>query len=107
MIHELHCSVTKQKITSRGLYQRECGLRKKCDVIEDEHQDIDLSNFFQKGTKVIRMPSRSGKNGIMEGDSYIPLDQEEQVDEVCGQIEGASHSQALVLMGNFSHRDVC
>lgn len=29
MIHELHYGMTKQKITSRGLYWRECGLRKK------------------------------------------------------------------------------
>ncbi|PKU45481.1 glycerol kinase [Limosa lapponica baueri] len=35
-------------------------------------------------------------------------DQEDQVDEtLCRQIGAASHSQALVLMGDFNHPDIC
>lgn len=83
------------------------GLGKKCEVIEDEHQDIYPSNFFSKGTKVIRKTSRAVKNDIVVGVCYSPLDQEEQADEAYGQIGGASHSQALVLTGNISHHDVC
>lgn len=56
------------------------GTGKKCEVTEDEHQDTDLSNFFQKRTKVIRKASRAGKNDIMECVCYNPLDQEEQAD---------------------------
>lgn len=97
MIHELHYSMTKQKITSCGLYWRECGLRKKYEVNEDEHQDTDPSNFFQKGAMIIRKTSRAGKNYIIEGVCYNPLDQEEQADEAYGQVGGASHSQVLLL----------
>lgn len=76
-------------------------------MIEDEHRGTYLSNFFQKGTKVIRKTSRAVKNDIIVGVCYSPLDQEEQADEAYRQIGGASHSQALVLMGNVSHHAVC
>lgn len=105
MIHELHYSRAKQKITSCGLYWRECGLRKKSEAIEDEHQDTDPSNLIQKGTKVLRKTSRAAKNDIIEGVCYNPLDQEEEADEAYGQTGGATHSQALGLM--VSHHDVC
>lgn len=96
-----------KKITSCGLYWREYRLRKKYEVTEDEHQDTDPSNFFQKGTKVIRKTSRTGKNDIIEGVCYNPLDQEEQADEAYGWVGGMSHSQALLLMGNISQPPWC
>lgn len=76
-------------------------------MVEDEHQDTDPSNLIQKGAKVLKKTSRAGKNDIIEGVCYNPLDQEEQADEAYGQIGGASHSQTLVLMGNISHHGVC
>jgi len=42
------------------------------------------------------------------GVSYRPPDQEEQVDEpFYRQLKVASPSQALVIMGDFSHPDNC
>lgn len=76
-------------------------------MTDDEHQDTDPSNFFQKGTKVIRKTSRAGKNDILEGICYNPLDQEEQADEAYGQVGGVSHSQTLLLMESISHHDAC
>ena len=39
---------------------------------------------------------------------YVPLDQEEEVNEAFyRQLEVASRSQALVLMGDFNHPDIC
>ena len=44
----------------------------------------------------------------MHGICYRPPDQEEPVDEeLCRQKGKASHSQALVLMGDFNHPDIC
>lgn len=50
-------------------------------MVEDEHQDTDPSNLIQKGAKVLKKTSRAGKNDIIEGVCYNPLDQEEQADE--------------------------
>ncbi|PKU42006.1 hypothetical protein llap_7684 [Limosa lapponica baueri] len=45
---------------------------------------------------------------IIVGICYRPPDQEDQADEALyRQIGAASHSQALVLMGDFSHPDIC
>ena len=46
--------------------------------------------------------------GIIVGVCYRPPDQEERADEALyRQIGAASRSQALVLMGDFSHPDIC
>jgi len=38
---------------------------------------------------------------------YRPPNQAEEVDEVYRQLKVASQSQALVLMGEFNHSDIC
>ncbi|GAB0184184.1 hypothetical protein GRJ2_000884000 [Grus japonensis] len=43
-----------------------------------------------------------------ESKAYGPPDQEEEVDEAfCRQLEAASRLQALALMGDFNHPDIC
>ena len=51
---------------------------------------------------------KTGKGDIVVGVCYKPPDQEEPADETLYRQTGAaSHSQALVLMGNFTHCDIC
>ncbi|KAK4806898.1 hypothetical protein QYF61_012619 [Mycteria americana] len=56
----------------------------------------------------VRIKEQTNTGGIVVGVCYRPPDQEEQADEaLCKQIGAASHSQALVLMGDFKHPDIC
>jgi len=51
----------------------------------------------------VRIKGRAGIGDIIVGVCYRPLNQEDQADEVLYRhIEAASHSQALLLMGNFN-----
>ena len=43
----------------------------------------------------------------MVGDCYRPPDREEAVDEAFLLQQEVSHLQALVLMGDFNHPDIC
>ncbi|GAB0205343.1 hypothetical protein GRJ2_002999900 [Grus japonensis] len=56
----------------------------------------------------VRIKGRAGSGYIIVEVCYRPPDQEDQADEASyTQIGVASHSQALVLMGDFSHPDIC
>jgi len=56
----------------------------------------------------VRIKGRAGTGGIILGVCYRPPSQEDQADEVlCRQKGAASHSQALVLMEDFGHPDIC
>ncbi|GAB0207569.1 hypothetical protein GRJ2_003222600 [Grus japonensis] len=61
----------------------------------------------------VRIKGRAGAGDIMAGDitagaCYRPPDQGDRADEALyRQIGAASHSQALVLMGDFNHPDIC
>ncbi|GAB0208028.1 hypothetical protein GRJ2_003268500 [Grus japonensis] len=56
----------------------------------------------------VRIKGRAGAGDIIVGVCYRPPDQEDRVDEALyRQIGAASHSQALVLMGDFNHPDIC
>ncbi|GAB0179366.1 hypothetical protein GRJ2_000401900 [Grus japonensis] len=56
----------------------------------------------------VRIKGKAGKGDIIVGVCYRPLDQEDQANEALyRQIGAASHSKALVLMGDFNHLDVC
>jgi len=56
----------------------------------------------------VRIKGRAGTGDIIMGVCYRPPNQENRADEaLCRQIGAASHSQALVLMGDFSHPDIC
>ena len=56
----------------------------------------------------VRIKVRPGKGGITVDVCYRPLDQEEEVYEALNrQIGAASHWQALVLMGDVNHLDIC
>ncbi|GAB0188331.1 hypothetical protein GRJ2_001298400 [Grus japonensis] len=56
----------------------------------------------------VRIKGRAGTGDTIVGICYRPPDQEDQADEaLCRQIEAASHSQALFLMGDFNHPDIC
>ncbi|GAB0208733.1 hypothetical protein GRJ2_003339000 [Grus japonensis] len=56
----------------------------------------------------VRIKGRAGTGDITVGVCYRPLDQGDRADEALyRQIGAASHSQALVLMGDFNHPDIC
>ena len=56
----------------------------------------------------VRIKGRAGTGDIIVGICYRPLNQEDQMDEALyKQIGAASCSQALVLMGDFSHLGIC
>ncbi|XP_062466520.1 uncharacterized protein LOC134159318 [Pezoporus occidentalis] len=56
----------------------------------------------------VRVNGNIAMGDITVGICYRPPDQEDSMDEVLyRQIGKASHSQVLVLMGDFNHRDIC
>jgi len=55
----------------------------------------------------VRIKGQAHKGDIMVGVYYRPPDQQEEVDEAFyRQLQAASQSQALVLMGDFNHPDI-
>jgi len=55
----------------------------------------------------VRIKGESHMGDIIVGVYYRPPDQEEEVDEAFyRQLQAASQSQALVLMGDFNHPDI-
>ena len=57
---------------------------------------------------LVSIKESTGKGDIVVRIRYRPPDQEEPVDEAFYRQTGAaSHSQALLLMGNFSHHNIC
>ncbi|GAB0209305.1 hypothetical protein GRJ2_003396200 [Grus japonensis] len=56
----------------------------------------------------VRIKGRAGTGDIIVGVCYRPPDQGDRADEALyRQIGAASRSQALVLMGDFNHPDIC
>ncbi|GAB0203608.1 hypothetical protein GRJ2_002826400 [Grus japonensis] len=56
----------------------------------------------------VRIKGSAGAGDIIAGVCYRPSDQGDQADEALyRQIGAASCSQALVLMGDFNHPDIC
>ncbi|GAB0209914.1 hypothetical protein GRJ2_003457100 [Grus japonensis] len=56
----------------------------------------------------VRIKGRAGAGDIIVGVCYRPPDQGDRADEALyRQIGAASHSQALVLIGDFNHPDIC
>ncbi|GAB0206600.1 mitochondrial enolase superfamily member 1 [Grus japonensis] len=56
----------------------------------------------------VRIKGSAGTGDIIVGVCYRPPDQGDRADEALyRQIGAASHSQALVLMGDFNHPDIC
>jgi len=56
----------------------------------------------------VRIKGRAGTGDFIVGVCYRPPDQEDRADEALHrQIEAASCLQALVLMGDFNHPDIC
>ncbi|GAB0210277.1 hypothetical protein GRJ2_003493500 [Grus japonensis] len=56
----------------------------------------------------VRIKGQANINDTVVGVYYRPPDQEEEVDEAFyRQLEVASRPQALVLMGDFNHPDIC
>jgi len=55
----------------------------------------------------VRIKGQAHKGDVMVGVYYRPPDQQEEVDEAFyRQLQAASQSQALVLMGDFNHPDI-
>jgi len=56
----------------------------------------------------VRIKEEKGKGDIIVGVCYRPPDHKEQVDEALyRQLEEASNSQAVVLVGDFNHPIFC
>jgi len=56
----------------------------------------------------VRIKGTAGTGDVIVVLCYRPPDREGWVDEALyRQIGAASHSQALVLMGDFNHADIC
>jgi len=56
----------------------------------------------------VKIKGRAGTGDTTVGVCYRPPDQDERVDEaLCRHIGKASHSKALVLMGDFNHPNIC
>ncbi|PKU28257.1 dtw domain-containing protein 2 [Limosa lapponica baueri] len=56
----------------------------------------------------VKIKGRAGTGNVTVGVCYRPPDQDNGVDETLyRQIGAASHSQTLVLMGDFNHPDIC
>jgi len=56
----------------------------------------------------VRIKGQPYMGDIVVGVYYRPSDQDEEVDEACHrQLKVASQSQALVVMGDFNHPDIC
>ena len=56
----------------------------------------------------MRIKGQAGKGDTVVGVYYRPPDQDEEADEAFQkQLDVASHSQALVLMGDFNYPDIC
>jgi len=56
----------------------------------------------------VRIKGQAHMGDVIVGVNYRPPDQDEEVDEAFyRQLKVASQSQALVLMGNFNHPDIC
>ncbi|GAB0208218.1 hypothetical protein GRJ2_003287500 [Grus japonensis] len=56
----------------------------------------------------VRIKGSTGAGDIIVGVCYRPPDQGDRADEALyRQMEAASRSQALVLMGDFNHPDIC
>ncbi|GAB0205898.1 mitochondrial enolase superfamily member 1 [Grus japonensis] len=56
----------------------------------------------------VRIKGRAGAGDFIAGVCYVPPDQGDRADEALyRQIGAASRSQALVLMGDFNHPDIC
>ena len=56
----------------------------------------------------VKIKDQSSKGHLVVGVCYMPRDQGEPVDKAfLLQLQEVPHSQALVLMGDFNHPDVC
>jgi len=56
----------------------------------------------------VRIKGQAHTGDIIVGVCYRPPDQDVEVDEAFyRQLQAASQSQALVLMGDFNHPDIC
>ncbi|GAB0182655.1 hypothetical protein GRJ2_000730800 [Grus japonensis] len=79
---------------------------KDLGVLADEK--LDMTCRKQVRIKGVRIEVRAGTGDIIVGVCYRPPNQEDQADEALyRQIGAASHSQALVLMGDFNHPGIC
>ena len=65
------------------------------------------ANEEQVGSLWVRIKGQAHTGDFTVGVYYRPPDQEEEVNEAFyKQLQAASESQALVLMGDFNHPDV-
>ncbi|KAK4806906.1 hypothetical protein QYF61_012627 [Mycteria americana] len=74
-----------------------------------ECEELSLKNSHEQVESLwVRIRDRGNKGNLVVGVSYRPPDQGEPIDEAfLLQLQEASHSQALVLLGDFNHPDIC
>ncbi|PKU35646.1 egf-like repeat and discoidin i-like domain-containing protein 3 [Limosa lapponica baueri] len=74
-----------------------------------ECEELSLKNSHEQVESLwVRIRDRGNKGNLVVGVYYRPPDQGEPIDEAfLLQLQKASRSQSLVLLGDFSHPDIC
>ena len=74
-----------------------------------QSEELSLKNSHEQVESLwVRIGERGNKGNLVVGVYYRPPDQEELIDEAFFlQLQEASRSQALVLLGDFNHPDIC
>ncbi|GAB0187639.1 mitochondrial enolase superfamily member 1 [Grus japonensis] len=79
--------------------------------VREQLESIDLClgvDEEQVESLWVRIKGQANMGDTVVGVYYVPLDQEEEVNEAFyRQLEVALRSQVLVLMGDFNHPDIC
>ncbi|GAB0210070.1 hypothetical protein GRJ2_003472800 [Grus japonensis] len=72
-------------------------------------EELSLKNSHEQVESLwVRIRDRGNKGNLVVSVYYRPLDQGEPIDNAfLLQLQEASHSQALILLGDFSHPDIC
>lgn len=72
-------------------------------------KELPLSNSREQVKSLwVKIRDRTNKGQLEVGVYYRPRDQEEPAEEAfLLQLKGVSHSQTLILIGNFNHPDTC
>jgi len=73
-----------------------------------QSEELSLKNNHEQVESLwVRIGERGNKGNLLVGVYYRPPDQEELTDEAFTlQLQEASRSQALVLLGDFNHPDI-
>lgn len=88
-----------------ALHKRSCPLNQRwieCEELSLKNSHKQLESLW------VRIKDQGSKGNILVGVYYRLSSQGEAIDEpLLLQLQKALHSQALVLLGEFNHSDIC